>query len=83
MPEHLSRPAIDEETLMKIKEQSKMKPLDKKMSLGAQKEHKLEAKRKQDIQIKIRRAEKNFRAFLNDIKKITEKADEEIVMPDL
>ena len=68
---------------MKIKEQSKMKPLDKKMSLGAQKEHKLEAKRKQDIQIKIRRAEKNFRAFLNDIKKITEKADEEIVMPDL
>ena len=44
IPEHLLRPAIDENTLMKIREMGKSGSPDKtkKMSLGAQKEFKAE-----------------------------------------
>ena len=60
-----------------------MKPLDKKMSLGAQKEYKAEARRKHEIQMKIRKAEKNLKTLLEEIKKFTEKADEELIHPEL
>ena len=45
IPEALIRPPIDEEVLMRIKENAKAKPVEKnvkKMSLGAQKEYKAE-----------------------------------------
>ena len=87
LPDHLTRPPIDEETLMRLKAQSKTKPIDtkssKKMSLGAQKEHRAEAKRVSDIQFKIKRAEKNLVQFFSEIKKIMDRADEENIVPDL
>jgi len=67
LPEHLARPPIDEETLMRLKTMSRAKPSaegrgpTKKTSLGAQKADKAEAKRKADISFKIKRAEKNMR----------------------
>ncbi len=52
LPEHLARPPIDEETLLRLKTMSRTKTSGegrgptKKMSLGAQKADKAEAKRK-------------------------------------
>ena len=53
------------------------------MSLGAQKEHRAEAKRVSDIQFKIKRAEKNLVQFFQEVKKIMDRADEENIIPDL
>ena len=53
------------------------------MSLGAQKEFKMEQKRKQEINFKIRRADKNIRIFFEEIKKILGKDEEETVITDL
>jgi len=52
------------------------------MSLGAQKEHKAESKRKSEIQLKIKRAEKNLKSVFTVFKKILDKSEEELVTPD-
>jgi hypothetical protein len=86
IPEALIRPPIDEETLIRIKENAKAKPVEKlgkKMSLGAQKEYKAELKRKQEIQMKIRKADKNFKGFEEEVKKILHRPGEELIIPEL
>lgn len=84
LPEHLAKPAIDEITLMKIREmsQNQSPQKTKKMSLGAQKEFKAEQKRKSEINFKIRRAEKNTKLFFDEVKKILSKPEEEIIIPE-
>ena len=51
------------------------------MSLGAQKEQKAEAKRKRDIQMKISKADKNFKLVMGELKKFTEKHDDTLIHP--
>jgi hypothetical protein len=51
IPEHLVRPAIDEETLIRLKATANRpsQSPSKKMSLGAQKKQQAEMKRRKDI----------------------------------
>ena len=65
LPDHLIRPPIDEEKLMKLRAQAKMREQlekqggAKKMSLTAQKAEQALSKAKTELSIKIKRAEKN------------------------
>ena len=54
----------------------------KKMSLGAQKEFKAEEKRKHDIKVKIRKAEKNLQSFFSTVKRILECNEQDLVHKD-
>lgn len=53
------------------------------MSLKQEKEFKAEQKRKQEINIKIRRADKNLKALFMAIKQIMNKPDEDYIIPGL
>lgn len=81
IPEHLTRPQIDEEALIKIKQnEANKKVLESKgMSLSQKKEFKYEQKRINDIKLKIRKAERNLKTFLVQAKKILERNEEELV----
>lgn len=52
------------------------------MSLGAQKEFKAEEKRKNDIKIKIRKAEKSMNKFFLTIMKILDWNEQDLVHKD-
>ena len=81
IPEHLTRPQVDEETLIKIKtNEANKKVLEAKgMSLTQKKEFKLQQKRINDIKLKIRKAERSLKSFFSCTKKILEKNEEELV----
>mmetsp|Transcript_13206 Transcript_13206/g.20584 ORF Transcript_13206/g.20584 Transcript_13206/m.20584 type:complete len:571 (+) Transcript_13206:73-1785(+) len=85
MPDHLVRPPIDEEALMRIKERSKMKlhqsqkKLTKKVSLAVQKAEQAIAKTKAEINLKIKRADKNIKLLFGELKKILDKPDDDII----
>ena len=88
IPEHLTRPPIDEERLMKIKaanrmrdEQLKMGKSTKKVSLAVQKAEQAAAKAKSDIQIKIKRAEKKIKLLFGELKKVLEKPSDDVIFP--
>lgn len=70
---------------MRIRELEKSKSPGKKqrMSLKQEKEYKAEQKRKRDINIKISKAEKNLKSLFDDWKHILQKADEEMLIPDV
>lgn len=53
------------------------------MSLGSKKAAEAESKRIIEINMKIKRAEKNMNHFFGDCKKILEKQDEEPILPQL
>ena len=55
----------------------------KKKSIASQKADKAEAKRKSDIQLKIKKADKNFKLFLSEVKKILEKHEEDTITQEL
>ena len=90
IPEHLVRPPIDEEKLMKIKaankmrdDQLKMGKSTKKVSLATQKAEQATAKAKSEISIKIRRAEKNIKVLFSELKKILDKPNDDVIFPNL
>ena len=90
MPDYLVRPPIDEVFLMKMKAQQKVRPETggrggptKKMSLAAQKAEQAFQKSKNEINVKIRRAELNLKLFFGELKKVLEKPDEDMIFPDL
>lgn len=53
------------------------------MSLGAKKAGQAEQKRVHEINMKIKKAEKNTKLFFSETKKILEKQDEEPIFPEL
>ena len=53
------------------------------MSLGAKKAGQAEQKRIHEINVKIKKAEKNMKLFFSETKKILEKQDEEPIFPEL
>ena len=85
IPEHLVRPAIDEEKLMKIREREKLmnqkanSKYPRKVSLAVQKAEQAAAKNKAELTLKIKRAEKNLKQFFSECKKILEKPNEDLV----
>lgn len=85
LPEHLTNPPIDEEKLMKIRAKEKMRQADAlgrgntKISPAAKNAEKALAKAKGELNIKIRRAEKNQKLIFTEIKKILDKHDEEVL----
>ena len=86
LPDHLVRPAIDEEKLFKLREQEKLRKIQmkqdgpKKMSLTAQKHEQAVAKAKTDINLKIKRAEKNMRSLFTELKKLLDKDAKDVVL---
>ena len=77
MAEHLTRPPIDEERLMKIREKDKIRRLameksgtTKRLSIMEQKIENACNKNKSDIKIKIVRAEKNMKNLFIEMKKL-------------
>lgn len=85
IPEHLVRPTIDEEAMIRMKAAQSSKMITaktKKMSLGAQKEFKAEEKRKNEIKVKIRKAERNLKSFFMTIKRILECNEQDLVHKD-
>ena len=88
IPEHLVRPPIDEERLMKIKANNKMREealqmgkSKQKVSLATQKAEQAAAKAKSELSIKIRRAEKNTKLLFGELKKILEKPSDDVIFP--
>lgn len=85
IPEHLTNPAIDEEKLMKIRAKEKIRLAEtsgkgnQKISLAAKNAEKALARAKGDLNIKIKRAEKNQKLVFTELKKILDKHDEEVV----
>ena len=81
------KPPIDEETLIRLKAMDKAKATDgrggKRKSMAEQKREKEEAKRKSDIQFKIKRSDKILKNFFAEVKKILEKTDEDVIAKDL
>jgi len=86
MPDHLVRPPIDEETLIRLKAMSKTKAVGgrggKRKSMAEQKREKEESKRKSEIQFKIKRSDKILKNFFTEVKKILEKTDEDVIAKD-
>ena len=87
LPDHLYKPQIDTEKLMKIQENEKLRKLEekagtgkKKMSMEAQKAQKAFAKLRSDINIKIKGAEKNLKQIFSEFKSILDKSDSEQVI---
>ena len=78
--EHLVRPPIDEEVLMKLRTMSAKKEVKKNLSIQEKREMKAEHKRKTEINIRIKKAEKNIKEFFAHCKKILEKDNEELVV---
>jgi hypothetical protein len=85
IPEHLSRPAVDENKLMQIRanEKAKKANVGKTISLTAKKDGEAQRKKAHELQIQIKKAEKNMRSFFSEVKKIIEKPDEEPIIPEL
>ena len=87
MPDHLVRPPIDEETLIRLKAMDKIKANEgrggKRKSIAEQKREKEESKRKSDIQFKIKRSDKILKNFFTEVKKILEKTDEDVIAKDM
>lgn len=84
MPDHLVRPPIDEEALMRVRAREKMRQLqpqqfNRKISLADQKAQKEAAKSKSEVNIKIKRAEKNVKLLFAELKKVLDKPDEDVV----
>ena len=86
MPDHLIRPPIDEETLIRLKAMGKSKAAEgrggKRKSIAEQKRDKEESKRKTDIQFKIKRSDKILKNFFTEVKKILDKTDEDVIAKD-
>ena len=86
LPDHLVRPAIDEEKLFKLREQDKLRRIQmgqdgpKKMSLTAQKHEQAVAKARTDINLKIKRADKNMRSLFTELKKLLDKDNKDVVL---
>lgn len=53
----------------------------KRVSLAAQKQEQALAKAKTDINLKIKRAEKNMKNLFAELKKVLDKEDEDVVFP--
>lgn len=85
LPEHLTNPPIDEEKLMKIRAKEKLRQTEtsgrgnQKISLAAKNAEKALARAKGDLNIKIKRAEKNQKLFFTELKKILDKHEEEVI----
>lgn len=78
------RPPIDEEALMRVRAREKMRQLqpqqfNRKISLADQKAQKEAAKSKSEVNIKIKRAEKNVKLLFAELKKVLDKPDEDVV----
>jgi hypothetical protein len=87
LPEHLVRPAIDEEKLLQIRARDKLRRQEertasskKKVSMEVQKTQKAFAKLRSDVNIKIKGAEKNLKLIFSDFKSVLEKNDAEQVV---
>ena len=84
MPEHLTRPAIDEEKLMKIRENERLRAwrlkagLSKKKVSEAQRRAEKEiAKKKSILTMKIKKADKNLKTLFANVNKVLEKPDDD------
>ena len=82
IPDHLTRPPIDEEVLMKLRTMGAKKEIKKNLSIAEKREMKLEHKRKSELNLKIKKAEKNIKEFFAQAKKILERDNEELIIAD-
>ena len=82
IPDHLTRPAIDEEVLMKLRTMGQKKEIKKNLSISEKNKLKMEHKRKSELNLKIKKAEKIIKEFFAMAKKILEKDNEELVISD-
>lgn len=87
LPEHLVRPPIDEDTLIRLKAMAKTKATEgrggKRKTMAEQKREKEEAKRRSDLQFKIKRSDKILKSFFAEVKKILDKTNEDVIAKDV